>query len=102
MLWRNTLLSELGRGGKALTVADAMTEALVVADVDESVYDVHQRMSACKAWAAPVTEDGVYRGIFTADRFLHVYRQLAPNPLEIVLTDGPLAWAQRWTRLFGR
>jgi CBS domain-containing protein len=102
MLWRNTLLSELGRGGKALTVADAMTEALVVADVDESVYDVHQRMSACKAWAAPVTEDGVYRGIFTADRFLHVYRQLAPNPLEIVLTDGPLAWAQRWTRLLGR
>ncbi|HEX5497799.1 MAG TPA: peptidase M50, partial [Thermomicrobiales bacterium] len=30
MLWRNTLLSQLGRGGKELTVADAMTNALVV------------------------------------------------------------------------
>ncbi|HET7095028.1 MAG TPA: site-2 protease family protein, partial [Thermomicrobiales bacterium] len=102
MLWRNTLLSELGRGGKALTVADAMTKAVVVADVDESVYDVHRRMTACKAWAAPVTEDGVYRGIFTADRFLHVYRQLAPNPLELAFIEGPLALMQRWTGLFGR
>jgi CBS domain-containing protein len=102
MLWRNTLLSELGRGGKELTVADAMTKALVVADVDESVYDVHQRMNACKAWAVPVTEDGIYRGIFTADRFLHVYRQLAPNPLEIALTEGPMAALQRWAAAFNR
>ncbi len=102
MLWRNALLSELGRGGRELTVADAMSTALVVADVDESVYDVHQRMTTHKAWAAPVTEDGVYRGIFTADRFLHVYRQLAPNPLEIALTEGPLALMQRWAGPFGR
>ena len=102
MLWRNTLLAELGRGGKELTVADAMTKALVVADVDESVYDVHQRMNLCMSWAAPVTEDGVYRGIFTADRFLHVYRQLAPNPLEIAFTHGPRALMQRWLEPFTR
>ncbi|HEU5431034.1 MAG TPA: site-2 protease family protein [Thermomicrobiales bacterium] len=102
MLWRNTLLAELSRGGKELTVADAMAKALVVADVDESVYDVHQRMNACKAWAAPVTEDDIYRGIFTADRFLHVYRQLAPNPLELAFTEGPRAALQRWLGLFNR
>jgi hypothetical protein len=34
-------------------------------------------MSRLNRWAVPVTEGGLYRGIFTADRFLHVYRQLS-------------------------
>ena len=90
ILWRNTLLNELSRNGHHRTVGEIASEPSVLANVDESVFDVHQRMVANKAWAVPVVEDGVYRGIFTADRFLHVYRQLAPNPLEIALSSGPL------------
>ena len=90
MLWRNTLLNELARSGHHRTVGEVASETAMLADVNESVYDVHQRMVANKAWAVPVIEDGVYRGIFTADRFLHVYRQLAPNPLEVAASSGPL------------
>jgi hypothetical protein len=33
-------------------------------------------------WAVPVTESGQYRGVFTGDRVIHIYRQLAPDPVE--------------------
>ena len=47
--------------------------------VDDSIYDVEHRMAEADRWAVPVTEDGTYRGIFTADRLSHVYRQLSPE-----------------------
>lgn len=81
MLWRHHLLRELNRGDEQRRVAEVMVPALVVADVDESVYDVQQRMNQHNTWAVPITEDGQYRGIFTADRFVHVYRQITPRPL---------------------
>ena len=81
MLWRNNVLSAL-RGGLAdQTVADVMDVDIVTADIDDSVYDVQQRMSELSRWAVPVVEDGQYRGIFTADRFVHLYRQLNPSRL---------------------
>ena len=40
-------------------------------------------------WQA--NEDGVYRGIFTADRFLHVHRQVAPGALSEVGIAAALA-----------
>ena len=39
-------------------------------------------------------EAGMYRGIFTGDRFLHIYRQLSPDParsMRELLDRGPLA-----------
>jgi hypothetical protein len=35
----------------------------------------------------------MYRGIFTGDRFLHIYRQLSPDPARSIremLDRGPL------------
>ena len=81
MLWRHELLSELRGGGQGLTVADVMDPDIVTADVDDSVYDVQERMNRLNRWAIPVVEDGQYRGLFTADRFVHVYHQLAPFPV---------------------
>jgi CBS domain-containing protein len=81
MLWRHHLLRELNRGDEHRLVSDVMVPANVVADVDESVYDVQQRMNQHNTWAVPITEDDQYRGIFTADRFVHVYRQITPRPL---------------------
>jgi Zn-dependent protease len=75
MLWRHQLLPGLN-GGAGRTVADVMDRNVVTVDVDDSVFDVQQRMHEMNRWAMPVTEAGHYRGIFTADRFVHVYRYL--------------------------
>jgi Zn-dependent protease len=80
MLWRAQLLNALNGGSGARTVEELMDADVVTADVDDSVYDVQQRMHRMNRWAVPVVEDGLYRGIFTAERFVHVYRHLAPAP----------------------
>ena len=63
-------------------------------DVDASVYDVQRMMAEQQRWAVPVTENGMYRGIFTGDRFLHIYRQISPDPMQrfrALWEGGPLA-----------
>jgi Zn-dependent protease len=76
MIWRSELLQILNGGVGNRTVGDVMDRDVVTVDVDDSVYDVQQQMQQSHRWAMPVTEDGQYRGIFTADRFIHVYRYL--------------------------
>lgn len=83
MLWRTDLLDALQGGNVETLVGDLMDSAIHVADVDDSIYDVQQQMNATNRWAVPVTEDGLYRGIFTADRFVHLYRQIAPGPFSL-------------------
>lgn len=79
MLWRSQLLEGLQGGVAGRRVGDVMDRAVYVADVDDSIFDVQQQMSRMQRWAVPVTEDGLYRGIFTAERFVGLYRQLAPT-----------------------
>jgi hypothetical protein len=88
MLWRHSLLSGLNGGAGDRRVADVMDSNAPTADVNESLYDVQQRMSRLNRWAVPVTEGGLYRGIFTAERFLHVYRQLSAPPYRLGATTG--------------
>jgi Zn-dependent protease len=82
MLWRSQLLEGLQGGVAGRRVADVMDRSVYIADVDDSVYDVQQQMKRMQRWAVPVTEDGLYRGIFTAERFVGLYRQLAPGVQE--------------------
>lgn len=79
MLWQSQLLKGLQGGVPGRRVADVMDRAVYVADVDDSIYDVQQQMSRMQRWAVPVTEGGLYRGIFTAERFVGLYRQMAPG-----------------------
>ena len=79
ILWRNRLLNHLDGGVGGRIVADIMEDPLYVADVSESLWDVQRRMNALNTRAIPVTEKGLYRGIFSADRFLNLYRQIAPG-----------------------
>ncbi len=79
MLWQSQLLKGLQGGVPGRRVADVMDRAVYVADVDESIYDVQQQMNRMQRWAVPVTEDGLYRGIFTAERFVGLYRQMSPG-----------------------
>jgi Zn-dependent protease len=82
MLWRNRLLAELGRGATGRSVGEVMERNVAAVDVDTAIYDVQQYMAEQDYWAVPVTESGLYRGLFTGDRFMHIYRQLAPDPLQ--------------------
>jgi len=79
MLWRTQLLDGLQGGVAGRTVADVMDRSVYIADVEDSVFDVQQHMNRTQRWALPVTENGLYRGIFTAQRFVSLYRQIAPG-----------------------
>ena len=79
MLWRSQLLDGLQGGVAGRTVADVMDRSVYVADVDDSIFDVQQQMNRMQRWAVPVTEKGLYRGIFTAERFVGLHRQLSPG-----------------------
>lgn len=102
MLWRHDLLHALRGGGHGMTVAQVMDRELVTAEVDDSVFDVQQQMNRLNRWAIPVVEEGQYRGLFTADRFVHVYHQLAPSPLAARqlagLRDGLRHRVRGWIR----
>lgn len=76
MLWRVDVLRELNGGAGNRIVAEVMDRHFEAVHVDESVFDVQQKMQKLNRWAVPVIENGAYRGIFTVDRVLHVYRQL--------------------------
>lgn len=78
MLWRTDLLGGLQGGVAGRTVGDVMDRSVHVADVNDSVLDVQRMMNEMNRWAVPVTENGQYRGIFTADRFVHLHRQMMP------------------------
>lgn len=79
MLWRTQLLEGLQGGAAGRTVADVMDRTVYVADVDDSIFDVQLQMNRMRRWAVPVTENGLYRGIFTAERFVGLYRQMSPG-----------------------
>lgn len=79
MLWRDQVLQHLDGGVGGRIVADFMENPAYVADVSESLWDVQRHMIERNTKAIPVTEKGLYRGVFTADRFLNLYRQIAPG-----------------------
>lgn len=79
MLWRDSLLEHLEGGVSGRIVADFMEDPAYVADESESLWDVQRQMNELNTRAIPVTEKGLYRGVFSADRFLNLYRQIAPG-----------------------
>ncbi len=94
MLWRNRLLAELGGTANGRIVAEVMERDPITVEADMPIHDVQRLMEEHGRWAVPVLEAGMYRGIFTGDRFLHIYRQLSPDParsMRELLDRGPLA-----------
>jgi Zn-dependent protease len=100
MLWRQDLLNGLQGGVAGRTVGDVMDRSVHVADVNDSVLDVQQMMNAMSRWAVPVTENGQYRGIFTADRFVSLHRQVMP-PL-FTRWSIPEPWREAISHTFRR
>ncbi len=80
MLWRQTLLRNLNGGAGNRKVSEVMDTDVPVVDVVVSLFEVQRLMHDLNRWAIAVTEDGVYRGIFTAERFAHIHRQVTNPP----------------------
>ena len=106
MLWRHEVMQALNGGASRFrTVRELMDTGATVADVSDTVYNVQQRMVATGRWAIPITEEGRYKGIFTSERFWHVYRNVSRRPwLDVRTRLGRTfeAIAQRRTRIGSR
>ncbi len=76
MLWRGQVLRAMRDGMESRLVGEVMDTKVTTADARDSVFDVQQLMTRIDRWAIPITEDGLYKGVFTGERFVHVYRQL--------------------------
>ncbi|MBA3527931.1 MAG: peptidase M50 [Propionibacteriaceae bacterium] len=102
MLWRQTLLHGLNGGAGNRRISDLMDAGIPTVDVAESLYSVQKLMNESNRWAIAVTEDGFYRGIFTAERFAHIYRQLTTPPETHIATTGFVGSVQAALRGFMR
>lgn len=106
MLWRHEVMQALNGGASRFrTVRELMDTGATVADVSDTVYNVQQRMVATGRWAIPITEEGRYKGIFTSERFWHVYRNVSRRPwldFRTRLWRAFEAIAQRRTRVGSR
>ena len=74
MLWRADVVQALRQGAANWKVADVVDPNAFTAPISASVLKVHQLMEETNRWAVPITEGETYRGIFTADRLMHVYK----------------------------
>jgi hypothetical protein len=53
-----------------------MDTSVVPVTADSSIYDAHRRMVMSRRPAIPIVENGLYRGIFTSERLVHVHRHI--------------------------
>ncbi|HVX29170.1 MAG TPA: site-2 protease family protein [Nitrolancea sp.] len=75
MLWRDDVLRRLPREATK-KVREIMDTSVVPVTADSSIYDAHRRMVLSRRPAIPIVENGLYRGIFTSERLVHVHRHL--------------------------
>lgn len=74
MLWRRDVLTAIRAGGSETAVNELVDRHIVTVESTATVHEAHLIMEQTNRWAIPVVEDGVYRGLFTSDRLMHVYR----------------------------
>jgi CBS domain-containing protein len=91
MIWRRQVLSDSSGGGSDVSIGQVMDTNILTVSVNDSVYEVQQLMRETGRWAVPVVEDGFYRGIFTTDRFIHVYRYVNGQRLSTQWVDMAFA-----------
>jgi CBS domain-containing protein len=93
MLWRKDVLNALRSGAAHYQVGDVMDRQFMSVDNATSVHDVHVMMEQANRWSVPVTEDGMYRGVFTSDRLMHVFKLVSEQ------TSGRRRLHTWWTRI---
>ncbi len=82
MVWRQQLVDAMSHGGLQRRVSEIMDQRYVTISSDTSVHDAQRLMSQTSQWSIPVADAGLYRGLFTADRFIHVQRHVLSQTVE--------------------
>lgn len=81
MVWRHQLVDAMSHGGLQRKISEIMDRQFLSISSETSVYDAQRIISDSGQWTLPVADHGIYRGLFTGDRLVHVQRQLtAHNP----------------------
>lgn len=96
MLWSEHVSNALQNGGLERKIGELLDVEVQTAESSRSIYDVYELMMACGQWAIPVTENGRYRGLFTAERFVHIHRHLqmqSPSNRRFAAFSGSLGHA---------
>ena len=82
MVWRQQLIDAMSHGGLQRKISEIMDQQYVTISSDTSVYDAQRIMSNASQWSIPVADAGAYRGLFTADRLVHVQRHVVSKTSE--------------------
>ncbi len=82
MVWRQQLIDAMSHGGLQRKISEIMDRQFVSINSDTSVHEAQCIMSDASQWAMPVADAGMYRGLFTADRLVHVQRHLTSKTPE--------------------
>ncbi|MCA9858328.1 MAG: site-2 protease family protein [Thermomicrobiales bacterium] len=98
MVWRQQLIDAMSHGGLQRRISEIMDQQFVSIPSDTSVADAQRIMSDSGQWAMPVADRGLYRGLFTVDRLVHVQRHVSsrtPERRHISHLSGSLGQAIR-------
>jgi CBS domain-containing protein len=82
MVWRQQLIDAMSHGGLQRKIAEVMDPDCISISSDTSVYEAQRIMSGASQSAVPVADGGMYRGLFTADRLVHVQRHVVSKTSE--------------------
>lgn len=82
MVWRQQLIDAMSHGGLQRKISEIMDRRYVTVNSDTSVHDAQRIMNDSSQWTIPVADNGTYRGLFTADRLVHVQRHLTSKTPE--------------------
>lgn len=82
MIWRQQLVDAMSHGGLQRKISEIMDRRFVAIGSDTSVHEAQRIMNETSQWTIPVADAGSYRGLFTADRLVHVQRHLTSKTPE--------------------
>jgi Zn-dependent protease len=82
MVWRQQLIEAMSHGGLNRRIGEIMDTDFVSLPSETSVFDAQRWMSQVSQWTIPVADSGVYRGVFTSDRLVHVQRHISARSPE--------------------
>lgn len=82
MIWRQQLIDAMSHGGLQRKISEIVDHSYVSIGSDTSVHEARRIMNESGQWTMPVADAGTYRGLFTADRLVHVQRHLTSKTPE--------------------
>jgi Zn-dependent protease/CBS domain-containing protein len=82
MVWRQQLVDAMSHGGLQRKISEIMDRSFVSISSDTSVHEAQRIMNESCQWSMPVADAGLYRGLFTVERLVHVQRHVTSQTPE--------------------